>query len=622
MYETSFGFTRSPFLDPEGSEFRPCGAQAAVLAELREALDAGAALVVLSGPIGTGKTTLLRRALGEPMRQRHVVLFWNAHVGPDDLLNYLCDDLDLRSPGTGRTERLKALRTALVRGLSEGWSLLIAVDDAQNLPAETLAELHALLDLREVGHGMVQVLLCGQPELQDRLVHDPQRDAHPPRRLTLRTLDATESAAFIAARLSAAGRPDADLFDAEALVRIHELAHGVPRLLNRICNQSLLLAYLGSERRVTAALVRDVAADTPPTEPPPQPAGPLYETMPARPVIAADSVPHMHAPAHESVPAAGPDPDNAPAAAQAASAHLHADPHAHGHRPSRRRSRWWIGLAAVMSALALAGFAAWRNGWLPGLPPPRPAQPVAASTRPLPAPTPADAVAVRSPGHALTPAAPAGTAPADSAIPTPPAAGHQDAPEGPRGLVAPTQPVTETAPAPVPAPLMPPAPADDAAAAVVTARAAPAQEASPPAAAVVVPPEADAGAGASPGSDTAATPASAPAPAPVEDAVASAVRALLVQARSQYAGMRYTQPPDDNALQTWRQVLKLAPGNAEALAGITGIRARFIGWGRQAQARGELERALRHYEIARGIGEDEELSGLIAETRRRRDGGR
>ncbi|HNB89573.1 MAG TPA: general secretion pathway protein GspA, partial [Plasticicumulans sp.] len=64
MYETSFGFTRSPFLDPEGSEFRPCGAQAAVLAELREALDAGAALVVLSGPIGTGKTTLLRRALG------------------------------------------------------------------------------------------------------------------------------------------------------------------------------------------------------------------------------------------------------------------------------------------------------------------------------------------------------------------------------------------------------------------------------------------------------------------------------------------------------------------------------------------------------------------------------
>ena len=86
--------------------------------------------------------------------------------------------------------------------------------------------------------------------------------------------------------------------------------------------------------------------------------------------------------------------------------------------------------------------------------------------------------------------------------------------------------------------------------------------------------------------------------------------------------MRYTQPPDDNALQTWRQVLKLAPGNAEALAGIAGIRARFIGWGRQAQARGEFERALRHYEIARGIGEDEELSGLIAEARRRRDAGR
>lgn len=611
MYETSFGFTRPPFTDPDGRDFQPCGVQAAVLADLGEALDAGTALIVLSGPIGTGKTTLLRRALGQPSERRHVVLFWNAHVGPDDLLNYLCDDLQLRSPGTHRSERMKALRTALVRGLSEGWRLLIAVDDAQNLPEDTLAELHALLDLRELGHGLVQVLLCGQPELQERLLHDPQRDAHPPQRLMLRTLDAAESAAFIAARLSAAGRPDAGLFDDAALVRIHELAHGVPRLLNRICNQSLLLAYLGSERQVTAALVRDVAADTPPTEPPPQPSGPLYEPMPARPAIAAESVPHMHAPAPDPVPAAAP-------AALAAQMRHDAGAH-HGHHAQRSRNRWWLGLAAIASALAIAGFAAWRNGWLPLLPPPPPrASATSAPQSPAPATVPAtDAVAIPSPGKAaaavvgVPPAAtaddPAAPVPVPAPVPTP------TAPAAPVPATTDLSPARTAATDPV-AP--PPRPLPDSATEAPAAPAAQTTVAPPPAAA----PAGESAAVAPPASPEAT--ATGPTTAPTEDAVASAIRALLAQARSQYAGMRYTQPPDDNALQTWRQVLTLAPGNAEALAGIAGIRTRFIGWGRQAQARGEFERALRHYEIARGIGEDEELSGLIAEARRRRDGGR
>lgn len=618
MYETSFGFTRPPFTDPDATDFEPCGVQAAVLAGLHTALDAGTPLIVLSGPIGTGKTTLLRRELGRPSPRRHAVLFWNAHIGFDDLLNYLGDDLGLRAPGTSRTERIKALRTALVRGLSEGWTLLIAVDDAQNLPDEALAGLHTLLDLREVGHGLVQVLLCGQPELQERLARDPQRDAHPVQRLGLRTLDAAESVAFITARLAAAGRTGIELFDAEALARIHELAHGVPRLLNRICNQSLLLAYLGSEPKVTAALVRDVAADTPPTEAPPQPGGPLYEPMPARPAIAAESVPHIRTPdlPHHAAGAADPAATALPAheAPAAALPPLHADPLAHGHRPPRARRQFWLGLAAIVTGVAIAGFAAWRNGWLP-LPAPtqpvvRPAGPQAPATLTAPpasvaSPTPQSVPAPATPAATGTPAGPR----TDAAVTPPAAAGPS--PSTPAPVAGPAAGGTA-------APAMPAAPAASPAAAAPDAAPAATDEVR---AAAVTPPPAVAETRPVPATTPQPPAAEAPSPGPMaDDAVASAVRALLAEARTQYAGMRYTQPPGDNALQTWRQVLTLTPGNAEALAGLATLRTRFIGWGRQAQARGDYERALRHYEIARGIGEDDELLGLITETRRRRDG--
>lgn len=623
MYINYFGFTRPPFGDPEPGDFEPVGAQATALETLRVSLDDQVRLLVLTGPSGTGKTSLLRRLIAEQAGRRHCILFWNAHLGFDDLLNYLCDDLDLRAPGTSRAERLKALRIALVREIAAGKSLLLLLDDAQNLPDETFEGLATLLDITEVGRHPVQVVLCGQPTLGERLEATPLGIA--PRHLRLRTLAPDECRTFIERRVLAAGHPGG-VFDAGAIAKITELAHGVPRLLNRICNQSLLLAYLGSEHVVTAALVRDVAADTPTTEAPRFGAPPPpVEPMQARPTLEAAELPAMHAPEHAGR-ASHPTAD-ADAPLPAVLPEVHADPAEIGHRPLPVRRRTGVYLSFGIGLLAAATLAAFRLGWLP------PA---------LDAPLRELLAAVSSPARGVPAAAPVHGAVATASVPKPPPASvpaptptRPEPAAAPPAQVAPTAPApTEVPPAPHHVPTEPPA--------VAEAVATPAAAAEPPAAVAVTPPVAPAptvvpSVAAADTPAPIATPASAPAPtitvtatAPVaaatamadtpetSPALASAVRALLAQARNQMATLRYTQPPGDNAVQTYREVLALAPGNDEAEAGLAQIRGKFQQWAASARARGETERAIRYLGVAASIApEDAALRQQLDELRAR-----
>ncbi|TCO80680.1 type II secretory pathway predicted ATPase ExeA [Plasticicumulans lactativorans] len=637
MYINYFGFTRPPFGDPEPGDFEPVGAQATALETLRVSLDDQVRLLVLTGPSGTGKTSLLRRLIAEQAGRRHCILFWNAHLGFDDLLNYLCDDLDLRAPGTSRAERLKALRIALVREIAAGKSLLLLLDDAQNLPDETLEGLATLLDITEVGRHPVQVVLCGQPTLGERLEATPLGVA--PRHLRLRTLAPDECRTFIERRVLAAGHPGG-VFDAGAIAKITELAHGVPRLLNRICNQSLLLAYLGSEHVVTAALVRDVAADTPATEAPRFGAPPPpIEPMPARPALEAAELPAMHAPEHAGhvAHAAVDEPPPAPLP------EVHADPAEIGHRPLPVRRRTGVYLSFGIGLLAAATLAAFRLGWLPpaldaplrellaavggparGVPAAAPAHGAATAGS---APTPAPAAAPARPVAAAAIAPPANATAAASAVtatpPAPPAASPH-VPAGQPAVVADTAPTAPPAGTETTAERPAAAVATPAAATAETAPARPATAPPPVAAPAVTATDTPAPTAAPAATPTITVIATAPAAAATPDtpetspALASAVRALLAQARNQMATLRYTQPPGDNAMQTYREVLALAPGNDEAEAGLAQIRGKFQQWAASARARGETERAIRYLGIAASIApEDAALRQQLDELRAR-----
>lgn len=308
MYTGYFGFTKPPFTGADAYELLANPAYETAYACLNQALrEQRRGLVLLTGDAGIGKTTLLRQLMRELENQVHCIFCWNAYLGFDDLLNYLCNELDLRASGSGRTQKMEALEIYLISRLMESRKVILVLDDAHNLLEETLEGLQALVRMETAGQRLLQIVLSGQPSLETRMLKEPARRplAHDiGRRCRFATLTDQEALLYIENRLRAAGYQGDGLFETDALRKIISYARGVPRLINLICNQSLLLAYLNSERQVRASMIREVAANshlqerssaTPPVEPitaiPPPPVPPL------EPITAASAIPSEHPPA-------------------------------------------------------------------------------------------------------------------------------------------------------------------------------------------------------------------------------------------------------------------------------------------------------------------------------------
>ena len=282
MYAPFFGLRQDPFSiapDPHYLFMSPRHREA--LAHLLYGLDGGGGFVVLTGEIGTGKTTVCRCFLEQVPAHCNVAYIVNPRLTAAELVQTVCEDFGVVTPGAatgGETVRhwTGLLNQFLLQAHAAGRNCVLIIDEAQQLSAEVLEQLRLLTNLETNERKLLQIVLIGQPELRDMLAR-PELEQLAQRviaRFHLDALSAEECTQYISHRLAVAGWSGPLPFDRAALREIHRLARGVPRHINLLCGRALLGAYASGQRVVGRATVvraaREVFGDHPIARMPPR----------------------------------------------------------------------------------------------------------------------------------------------------------------------------------------------------------------------------------------------------------------------------------------------------------------------------------------------------------------
>jgi general secretion pathway protein A len=261
----SFGLKENPFQVSPDPRFLFSGpSYETALAELMFGIEARRGLLVLTGEAGTGKTTLLRHYLQWlSSRQFSSSYIFHTHLHPADLFELVLRDFGVPVESTRKSDLLTTLHRWLHERQLQGDSPVIVIDEAQALSLRTLGELNLLLNLENARGKLVQIVLAGQPELEEKL-RRPELRALRQRimvrcRLPLLSLEETQD--YIASRLLGAGGSGAQTFPAATVQTIYSYARGIPRVVNLLCEQALIGAYADRSTTVSSANVRRVAAE-------------------------------------------------------------------------------------------------------------------------------------------------------------------------------------------------------------------------------------------------------------------------------------------------------------------------------------------------------------------------
>jgi type II secretory pathway predicted ATPase ExeA len=232
------------------------------LAGLQYGISARKGFLVLTGEVGTGKTTLLRRALGSFEGNVHSSFVFNPRLDVLDFLEFVLTDFGLTPASRTKSGMLLQLNRWLIECYRRRETCVIVVDEAQNLSWEMLEEIRLLTNLETSEEKLVQIILAGQPELEEKLRQNHVRQLRQRIFLWCRTLPLSleQTEAYIAQRLQIAGARE-PIFLAEAIAPIHRASRGIPRLVNLICDNALLFGYVDQLRQIPASLIEAVVRD-------------------------------------------------------------------------------------------------------------------------------------------------------------------------------------------------------------------------------------------------------------------------------------------------------------------------------------------------------------------------
>jgi general secretion pathway protein A len=268
MYNAHFNLKRNPFdLTPDPNCFVPTPQHNEALAALYYGVRRHKGFVVVTGEVGTGKTLLLRcllRLLENSKDIAYAYLF-NSRLTPSEFLQYVVSDFGFPASGKNKCELLLDLSKFLITRGSKHLTTVLIVDEAHDLPVDTLEELRLLSNLETTDDKLLQIILMGQPELDKKLdsVELRQLKQRIPLRTQLGALTAKQTQEYIEQRLRIAGADPIShpIFSSQAIEAVHLYSRGFPRLINIICENALVSAYSRQLPTVKEQIIEDLATE-------------------------------------------------------------------------------------------------------------------------------------------------------------------------------------------------------------------------------------------------------------------------------------------------------------------------------------------------------------------------
>jgi general secretion pathway protein A len=265
MYKEFFGLRANPFnVNPDPRYLFLTRHTEEALACLTYGIQSRKGFVLLTGEVGTGKTTLINKLL-EWLRLQQVAtaFIFNSRMNVPQFLDYMMADFGIPCDSKSKSQILQRLYNWLLDRYRAGETAVLIVDEAQNLSDEVLEEIRMLTNLETFTEKLLQIVLVGQPELEAKLRQPQLRQLR--QRLTLRAkthpLTIEETKAYVQQRLRIAGSDGRQIFDGDALSAVHKYSSGIPRVVNLLCEHCLVSAFVDQKPVIGQAIVDAVARD-------------------------------------------------------------------------------------------------------------------------------------------------------------------------------------------------------------------------------------------------------------------------------------------------------------------------------------------------------------------------
>ncbi len=264
MYLEYFGLSKYPFSTAADPRFYyPTGKHREALACLMYTVQQRKGFALITGEVGAGKTMLCRAALARFGEMVEVAFVSHTLLGPNQFLQAICTEYGMETGDKTKFELVNGLKRFLLERWQEGVPVALIVDEAQDLSHQVLEEIRLLGNMETGSEKLLQIILVGQPELRRIIASAELRQLE--QRLALKfhlsPLSVKEVSGYIKHRLHVAGARNQGIFDQQACTQVHRASHGIPRLVNILCDQALLQAYVNDEPKVTASTIKRVVAD-------------------------------------------------------------------------------------------------------------------------------------------------------------------------------------------------------------------------------------------------------------------------------------------------------------------------------------------------------------------------